>query len=236
MNIKNSQTLPIVYMQNASKIYGKGAGTVKALQDVSLSIYSGEYIALCGPSGSGKSTLLNLMAGIDNPTAGYVHLLNRDLSSLKDAEMARLRADSIGFIFQFFNLLPVLTVFDNVYYPLMLNGYSRNLAKEQVMDIIQKVGLEKHYKRRPGELSGGQQQRVAIARALVKRPALIVADEPTGNLDTHTGQEISELLLSMNQEFGTTFVISTHSLMMRDTARRVIEIEDGIIKEDKLIA
>lgn len=235
MNIKNIQQLPIVHIDNASKVYGSGPGAVHAMHNVSCSIYSGEYIALCGPSGSGKSTLLNLMVGIDTPTTGSVHLLTQDLSLLNDKKISALRAQSVGFIFQFFNLLPVLTVFDNVYYPLMLSGYSRAVAREQVMEIINKVGLIKHYMRRPGELSGGQQQRVAIARALVKNPALVVADEPTGNLDTKTGQEINELLLHMNAEFKTTFVISTHSTMMRDTAQRVIEIEDGSIINDRLL-
>lgn len=227
-----AQRMPLVSLQNAGKSYGKGAGAVHALQGITSDIRHGEFIALCGPSGSGKSTLLNLMAGIDHPTSGHVYLLGQDLATLNDKQTARLRADSIGFVFQFFNLLPVLSVFDNVYYPLMLNGHSRSVAKEQVMAIIEKVGLGKHYKRQPGELSGGQQQRVAIARALVKEPALVVADEPTGNLDTRTGHEIIELLLSMNQHLETTFIISTHSSQLRDVAGRVIEIEDGKLKHD----
>ncbi len=235
MNIKNIQELPVIHINNASKIYGSGYSTVHAMRNVSCSINAGEYVALCGPSGSGKSTLLNLMVGIDTPTTGNIHLLAQDLSLLNDKEISILRANSVGFIFQFFNLLPVLTVFDNVYYPLMLNGYSRSMAKDRVMDIIDKVGLTKHYMRRPGELSGGQQQRVAIARALVKNPALVVADEPTGNLDTKTGYEISELLLNMNAVLKTTFVISTHSMMMRDTAQRVIDIEDGSIIDDRIL-
>ncbi|WP_114191692.1 ABC transporter ATP-binding protein [Edaphovirga cremea] len=236
MNIIPAQRLPIVSLQQAGKSYGKGDSAVHALKDVSTEIWHGEFIALCGPSGSGKSTLLNLIAGIDHPTSGHVYLLGQDLNALSDRQTAALRAESIGFVFQFFNLLPVLSVFDNVYYPLMLNGYSRKLAQDRVMDIINKVGLGKHYRRQPGELSGGQQQRVAIARALVKHPALVVADEPTGNLDTQTGREIVELLLSMNQQLKTTFVISTHSLQLRDMAKRVIEIEDGGLKNDFIIA
>lgn len=236
MNIIPAQRLPIVSLQQAGKSYGKGDSAVHALKDVSTEIWHGEFIALCGPSGSGKSTLLNLIAGIDHPTSGHVYLLGQDLNALSDRQTAALRAESIGFVFQFFNLLPVLSVFDNVYYPLMLNGYSRKLAQDRVMDIIDKVGLSKHYRRQPGELSGGQQQRVAIARALVKHPALVVADEPTGNLDTQTGREIVELLLTMNQQLKTTFVISTHSLQLRDMAKRVIEIEDGGLKNDFIIA
>ncbi len=230
--IKPAEPLPIVAMRNAGKSYGKGAGVVHALRGVSTTIKPGEFVALCGPSGSGKSTLLNLMGGIDYPTEGDVFLMGQSLAALNDAQTATLRANAIGFVFQFFNLLPVLSVFDNVYYPLMLNGYSRKVARDQVMEIIEKVGLSNHYRRQPGELSGGQQQRVAIARALVKRPALIVADEPTGNLDSQTGQEIIELLLTMNDEFRTTFVISTHSLQLRKMAKRVLDIEDGRLIND----
>ncbi|MCG5078349.1 ABC transporter ATP-binding protein [Paraburkholderia tagetis] len=228
----NVQPLPIVHMQGAGKRYGTGAGAVHALKGIDLAIRPGEFVALCGPSGSGKSTLLNLMAGIDSPTEGRALLLNHDFGSLSDVAAAALRAKTIGFVFQFFNLLPVLSIFDNVYYPLMLNGHSRADARDEVMSMLERVGLIAHYKRRPGELSGGQQQRAAIARALVKRPALVVADEPTGNLDTHTGEEIVDLLLDMNKELQTTFVISTHSLQLKDRARRVIEIEDGRLKRD----
>ncbi|WP_432499551.1 MULTISPECIES: ABC transporter ATP-binding protein [Providencia] len=229
---QSAQSLPVAYLQQASKSFGKGAGTITALNSITTQINDGEFVALCGPSGSGKSTLLNLMAGIDFPTGGNVFLMGQDLEKLNDKQTARLRANHIGFVFQFFNLLPVLSVFDNVYYPLMLNGFSRRVAHEQVMDMLEKVGLSNHYKRPPGELSGGQQQRVAIARALVKSPRLVVADEPTGNLDTRTGHEIVDLLLTMNQELKTTFVISTHSLQLRDRAKRVLEIEDGELKND----
>lgn len=232
MTHQSAQPLPVAYLQQASKSFGKGAGTITALNSITTQINDGEFVALCGPSGSGKSTLLNLMAGIDFPTGGNVFLMGQDLEKLNDKQTARLRADHIGFVFQFFNLLPVLSVFDNVYYPLMLNGFSRRVAHEQVMDMLEKVGLSNDYKRPPGELSGGQQQRVAIARALVKSPRLVVADEPTGNLDTRTGHEIVDLLLTMNQELKTTFVISTHSLQLRDRAKRVLEIEDGELKND----
>ncbi|WP_067706194.1 ABC transporter ATP-binding protein [Erwinia sp. ErVv1] len=226
------QALPLAILQNASKSYGSAANPIHALQAITTEIHDGEFIALCGPSGSGKSTLLNLVAGIDEPTKGKVFLLGQDLALLNDRQMAALRADAIGFVFQFFNLLPVLSVFDNVYYPLMLNGFRRSEAREYVMHIIEKVGLIDHYRRPPGELSGGQQQRVAIARALVKKPRLVVADEPTGNLDTHTGEEIIDLLLTMNHELKTTFIISTHSPLLRDRASRVVQIEDGRIKDD----
>lgn len=232
MNVHPTRTLPLAVLNQASKSFGDALNPIHALHAISTEIHDGEFIALCGPSGSGKSTLLNLIAGIDEPTEGQVLLLGNDLSRLNDRQMARLRADSIGFVFQFFNLLPVLSVFDNVYYPLMLNGFRRSEARERVMHIIEKVGLIDHYRRPPGELSGGQQQRVAIARALVKKPRLVVADEPTGNLDTRTGEEIIDLLYAMNHEFKTTFIISTHSPRLRDRARRVLLIEDGRIKDD----
>ncbi|WP_034917052.1 MULTISPECIES: ABC transporter ATP-binding protein [Erwinia] len=232
MNTQSARPLPLAILNQASKSYGDPANPVHALHAITTEIHDGEFIALCGPSGSGKSTLLNLLAGIDEPTHGEVYLLGNDLAQLNDGQMAKLRADAIGFVFQFFNLLPVLSVFDNVYYPLMLNGFRRNDAREQVMHIIEKVGLLDHYRRPPGELSGGQQQRVAIARALVKKPRLVVADEPTGNLDTRTGEEIIDLLLAMNHELKTTFIISTHSPLLRDRARRVLQIEDGRIKDD----
>ncbi|WP_127957624.1 ABC transporter ATP-binding protein [Serratia microhaemolytica] len=232
--LQTAQPLPIVSMQQAGKQFGNGPGAIVALANITTEIHDGEFIALCGPSGSGKSTLLNLMAGIDYPTSGQVYLLGNDLSLLNDQQTARLRADAIGFVFQFFNLLPVLSVFDNVYYPLMLNGFSRRVAQQRVMEMLERVGLAAHYQRIPSELSGGQQQRVAIARALVKRPRLVVADEPTGNLDSRTGQEIIDLLLTMNQQLKTTFVISTHSLALRDQAKRVLEIRDGKLEYDSV--
>lgn len=204
-----------------------------AIDTINLEIERGEFIVLCGPSGSGKSTLLNLAGGIEKATHGDIFFAGRNISALNDHQMTKLRADYTGIIFQFFNLLPVLTVFDNIYYPLMLNGVSRRQAKEQVMDVIEQVGLLRYYQRIPGQLSGGQQQRVAIARALVKRPALVIADEPTGNLDSVTGQSITELLSGINQRLKTTFIISTHSTALRRQASRVIDIQDGKIKNDQ---
>lgn len=218
---------PLVRLNQVEKRYGKGSNSVLALSGVDLLIHPGEFVALCGQSGSGKSTLLNLVGGIDRPTAGDVRLLGEDLAHLSEDALARLRAREIGFIFQFFNLLPVLSVFDNVWYPLMLNGYKKQQARQQVLEALARVGLEQHALRRPTELSGGQQQRVAIARALVKRPALVIADEPTGNLDSETGHSVLELMQEINREFGTTFIVSTHAESVRDVASRVIQIVDG---------
>ncbi|WP_220494275.1 ABC transporter ATP-binding protein [Aquipseudomonas guryensis] len=227
MQIVNATQLPIVRLGQVEKRYGKGEGSVHALQAIDLVVERGEFAALVGQSGSGKSTLLNLIGGIDKPSGGRVHFLGQDLAELNDRELAQLRAQEIGFIFQFFNLLPVLSVFDNVYYPLMLNGYKKEQARRQVMQALERVGLEKHAMRPPTELSGGQQQRVAIARALVKKPALVIADEPTGNLDSETGRSVLELMQEINRENGTTFIISTHADSVRDVASRVIRIADG---------
>ncbi|MFC0180272.1 ABC transporter ATP-binding protein [Thorsellia kenyensis] len=228
----NISKLPLVQLQGVSKVFGKNSSELIALNNINLTINDTEFIALCGPSGSGKSTLLNIIAGIDLSTSGMVYLLGNLINTISDEKVSKLRAENIGFIFQFFNLLPVLSVFDNVYYPLMLNGMSKRQAKDQVMDIIENVGLIKHYKRVPNELSGGQQQRVAIARALVKQPKIVIADEPTGNLDTKTGQEIIDLLLAMNQKNKTSFIISTHSESLKNQALRVVEIQDGKINNE----
>ncbi|MGL4316689.1 MAG: ABC transporter ATP-binding protein [Pseudomonas sp.] len=231
VRIVGATQLPIVRLGQVEKRYGKGEGSVQALQAIDLQVERGEFAALVGQSGSGKSTLLNLIGGIDQPSAGSVHFLGQNLAELNDRELAALRAREIGFIFQFFNLLPVLSVFDNVYYPLMLNGYQKEQARRQVMQALERVGLEKHYLRRPVELSGGQQQRVAIARALVKKPALVIADEPTGNLDSETGRSVLELMQEINRENGTTFIISTHADSVRDVASRVIRIADGRVQD-----
>lgn len=232
VQIVKATQLPIVQLRQVEKRYGKGEGSVYALKSIDLVVERGEFAALCGQSGSGKSTLLNLIGGIDKPSAGNVHFLGQNLAELNDRELAHLRAQEIGFIFQFFNLLPVLSVFDNVYYPLMLNGYKKEQARRQVMQALERVGLEKHAMRPPVELSGGQQQRVAIARALVKKPALVIADEPTGNLDSETGRSVLELMQEINRENGTTFIISTHADSVRDVASRVIRIADGRLQHD----
>lgn len=232
--MKNSvKALPAIVLSDISKEFGTGESQVSALKSVSLEIAKGEFIALCGPSGSGKSTLLNILSGIDQPSAGQVIFLNHLLNGLPEKEMAAIRGQHLGFIFQFFNLIPVLNVLDNIFYPLVLNGYcDRKEAKARALHALDSVGLAQLACRKPGQLSGGQQQRVAIARALAHQPGVVVADEPTGNLDLATGEAIMDLLLNINQQTQTTFIVSTHSTQLKDRAKRVIEITDGELTYD----
>ncbi|MHA8114426.1 ABC transporter ATP-binding protein [Kosakonia cowanii] len=232
--MKNSvKALPAIVLSDISKEFGTGESQVSALKSVSLEIAKGEFIALCGPSGSGKSTLLNILSGIDQPSAGQVIFLNHLLNGLPEKEMAAIRGQHLGFIFQFFNLIPVLNVLDNIFYPLVLNGYcDRKEAKARALHALDSVGLAQLARRKPGQLSGGQQQRVAIARALAHQPGVVVADEPTGNLDLATGEAIMDLLLNINQQTQTTFIVSTHSTQLKDRAKRVIEITDGELTYD----
>ncbi|MGP3590094.1 ABC transporter ATP-binding protein [Vagococcus sp. WN89Y] len=225
--------LPVIMLNDVSRSYGVKESKVEALKNVNLEVFSGEFLALCGPSGSGKSTLLNILAGIDKPNSGTVILFRKLLNQLQEKELAAIRSHYLGFIFQSFNLIPVLNAFDNVYYPLILNGHiSKSEAKERAAHYLSSVGLADMGYRKPGQLSGGQQQRVAIARALAHKPQLIVADEPTGNLDQVTGESIIELLVDINRRNGTTLVISTHSLQLKARAQRVVEICDGEMTYD----
>lgn len=229
----NIKVLPAISLSEIHKSYGAGAGKVDALKNINLDIARGEFLALCGPSGSGKSTLLNILSGIDKPTAGTVMFLNKLLNQLPEEQLSVIRGKHLGFIFQFFNLMPVLNVFDNVYFPLVLNGhFGKKEAKERTLHFLDSVGLSGFIDRKPGQLSGGQQQRVAIARALAHEPKVVIADEPTGNLDLATGEAILDLLLNINQQTGTTFVISTHSSELKARARRVVEIQDGVLVHD----
>ncbi|TNL06781.1 lipoprotein-releasing system ATP-binding protein LolD [Kosakonia cowanii] len=232
--MKNSvNALPAIILSDISKQFGTGESPVSALKGVNLEIAKGEFIALCGPSGSGKSTLLNILSGIDQPSAGQVIFLNHLLNALPEKEMAAIRGQHLGFIFQFFNLIPVLDVLDNIFYPLVLNGYcDKKEAKARALHALDSVGLAQFARRKPGQLSGGQQQRVAIARALAHQPGVVVADEPTGNLDLATGEAIMDLLLKINQQTQTTFIVSTHSTQLKDRAKRVIEITDGELTYD----
>lgn len=232
--MKNSvNALPAIVLSDISKQFGTGESQVSALKGVNLEIAKGEFIALCGPSGSGKSTLLNILSGIDRPSAGQVIFLNHLLNALPEKEMAAIRGQHLGFIFQFFNLIPVLNVLDNIFYPLVLNGYcNKKEAKARALHALDSVGLAQFARRKPGQLSGGQQQRVAIARALAHQPGVVVADEPTGNLDLATGEAIMDLLLKINQQTQTTFIVSTHSTQLKDRAKRVIEITDGELTYD----
>jgi len=229
----NIKALPAIYLNGIYKHYGNNENNVEALSNINLEIANGEFLALCGPSGSGKSTLLNILSGIDKPSLGYVVLLNKLLNDLAEKDLASLRSKHLGFIFQFFNLMPVLNAFDNVFYPLVLNGhFDTKAATERSLHFLDSVGLADLRDRKPGQLSGGQQQRVAIARALAHEPQIVVADEPTGNLDLATGDAILDLLLNINQQTGTTFVISTHSTQLKARAGRVVEIRDGALAYD----
>ncbi|EPF6611246.1 ABC transporter ATP-binding protein [Klebsiella aerogenes] len=229
----NITELPDISLYGIHKSYGPQDNITIALNDINLDIVKGEFVALCGPSGSGKSTLLNILSGIDKPTAGNVFFLGKNLNALSEKNLARLRSHHLGFIFQFFNLVPVLSVFDNVFYPLMLNGhFNAKEAKARSLHFLDSVGLAHLVGRKPGQLSGGQQQRVAIARALAHSPEVVVADEPTGNLDLATGEAILDLLLDINRCTETTFIISTHSTQLQERARRRVEIKDGAIIYD----
>lgn len=224
----NIKALPAIALSGVSKTYGARAASVEALKAVNLEIAHGEFIALCGPSGSGKSTLLNILSGIDRPDSGTVMLYGTLLDRLSERQLAALRARQLGFVFQSFNLIPVLSARDNIAYPLLLNGHCREKeADARALHWLNEVGLGHLADRRPGELSGGQQQRVAIARALAHRPKLVVADEPTGNLDLATGAAILDLLCAINQQSGATFILSTHSAQLKARAGRIVEIRDG---------
>ncbi|HET6335220.1 MAG TPA: ABC transporter ATP-binding protein [Polyangiales bacterium] len=218
----------IVSIRDATKSYNLGKVVVPALRGVSLDIEAGEFMAIAGPSGSGKTTLLNLIGCVDVPTAGTVHVDGHDISKMSERELTSLRLHTIGFIFQSFNLVNVLDVYRNVELPLLLQRvHKAEERKTRVMDLLTKVGLRDFIKHRPGELSGGQRQRVAIARALVSKPKLVLADEPTANLDSVTGQNIIDLMKELNHEQQTTFVFSTHDARVMSHAQRVVRLADG---------
>ncbi len=218
-----------IRLDHVSKIYHVGAVTTRALNDVSLSIGEGEFTALIGPSGSGKTTLLQLIGCLDKPDMGVVQIKGQDVTRFSANQRADLRRTSIGFVFQFFALVPVLTTYENVELPLLLSGVKPTERRERVLTLLRAVGLEDRAKHRPDQLSGGQQQRVAIARALVPRPVLLLADEPTANLDTANGQQVMELMARLNQETGTAFVYATHDPRVIAFARRVVKLQDGMI-------
>ena len=225
--------MTVIKAENVVKDYGLNNQTVHALRGINLSFQAGEFSAIAGPSGSGKSTFLHLAGCLDTLTSGTILVDGTDTGKMSRRDLALLRRHSIGFIFQAYNLIPVLSVMENVSFPLTLMGLDKKEVKERTEKVIRDVGLEGMEKRRPKEMSGGQQQRVAIARALVKKPALILADEPTANLDSTIGREILELMLALNKSEGTTFVFSTHDTMVMDYARRLIRLRDGQIESDE---
>ncbi len=222
---------PLVAIRALSKHYVRGDQVIPVLAGIDLDVYRGDYIALMGPSGSGKSTLLNLIAGIDKPSSGEIRIAGVDIAGLSDAELAAWRAAHVGFIFQFYNLMPVLSAFENVELPLLLTGLGRRERRERVELALELVGLSDRADHRPSELSGGQQQRVAIARALIADPTLIVADEPTGDLDRTTGEEILGLLERLNDDLGKTIVMVTHDPKAAGKAHRLVHLEKGVLVE-----
>ena len=225
---------PIIELRNATKIYEKGGVEIRTLDDVTLSIDQGDFVALMGPSGSGKTTLLNLLGGLDTPTAGKVIVCGQDLGELRSRQLARWRADHVAYIFQAYNLLPVLTAYQNVELPLTLLPLSRTERRRHVEAALQIVGLSDRMNHRPDELSGGQEQRVAIARALATDPQLLLADEPTGDLDAHSAQDIMDLLVALNREHNKTIIVVTHDPRVAKTARRQLHLDKGLLKADKV--
>jgi putative ABC transport system ATP-binding protein len=222
----------IVRLAAVTKRYGTGSAVTTAIDDLTLDIVRGEFVSLMGPSGSGKTTLLNLIAGLDTPDSGRVVLDGQDLSELADHELADLRLRTMGFVFQSFNLLPALSVERNVAWPLQFAGCSRAETARRTAEALTRVGVTGYHGRRPAELSGGEQQRVAIARAIATRPAILLADEPTGNLDSRTGQSILDLLRALNQEERVTVVMVTHSTFAAAYGDRTLELHDGRILHD----
>ncbi len=223
----------VIEIQGVSKVYRADELEVHALRSLSLTINTGEFTAIAGPSGSGKTTLLNVISGLDTPTAGRVLLVGKYISEMKGSELSDFRRDHIGFIFQSYNLIPVLTVKENIEYIMLLQGIGADERRDRVASILKLVGLEGMEGRLPKQLSGGQQQRVAVARAMVSKPSIILADEPTANLDSHTGASLLDMMRELNEKSGMTFVFSTHDNMIMQRARRLVLLKDGEIDRDE---
>ena len=223
----------ILKIENLSKVYGKGETAVKALDDVSFSVEKGEFVAIIGPSGSGKSTLLHLLGGVDHPSSGKVLVDNTDIYQLNETQLAIFRRRQIGLIYQFYNLIPILTVEENITLPVLLDEHK--VDQKQFNDVVSILGLNNRLSHLPNQLSGGQQQRVSIGRALISNPAIMLADEPTGNLDSKNSEEIMGLLKMFNKTFNQTLIVITHDERIALQANRVISIEDGRIAKDEVI-
>lgn len=226
--------MALLKLKGVEKIYQQGKIDVPALQGIDLTVEKGEFTTVFGPSGSGKTTLLNMIGCLDKPTSGQINFNGKELEDQEKKDLAMIRRKNIGFVFQSYNLIPVLTAYENVEFAIRLvDEHSKEEQRERVMSILAEVGLEGLEERRPNELSGGQKQRVAIARALVKEPKLVLADEPSANLDSKTSREVLEVMVKMNEELDTTFIFSTHDPLVMDYAQRLLEIRDGQISQDK---
>jgi putative ABC transport system ATP-binding protein len=225
----------IVRLEAASKYYQQGQMEVRAVDGLSFEINRGDFAALCGPSGSGKTTVLNLIGGLDIPTGGKVFLEGEDLGLLSRSRISAIRRDRIGFVFQAYNLIPVMTAYENAAFVLTLQGVPERECRERVLSVLKEVGLEGLESRRPDEMSGGQQQRVAIARAIVTRPAIVLADEPTANVDSTNADSLLSLMERLNHESGITFLFSTHDQRVMDRAHRIIRLRDGKMESDDVI-
>ncbi len=232
MNEANSNT-PIVRLSSVTKIYKQGQVEVRAVDELTLEIKKGEFSALCGPSGSGKTTTLNIIGALDVPNSGDVMLEDKNLGDLSRTELSRLRRDRIGFVFQAYNLVQVLTAYENAEFVLNLQGVPKAERKEKTMALLKEVGLEGLENRRPDELSGGQQQRVAIARAIAPEPAIVLADEPTANVDSATADALLDLMEKLNREKGVTFLFSTHDERVMRRAKRIMTMRDGKLVGDE---
>ena len=226
--------MEVTKIENVTRVFKIGKLETQALRGVNLSIESGEFTALVGPSGSGKTTLLQLIGCLDQPTSGQVYINGKNVSKLNRNQRADMRRGTIGFIFQFFALIPTLSAYENVEMPLLLNGRSSSERRERVMQLLGAVGLKDRANHRPDQLSGGEQQRVAIARALASKPTLILADEPTANLDTPNGKQVMEIMTQLNQETGVTFVFATHDPRVVSYAHRIVTLRDGLIVENSV--
>ena len=224
----------LIRAEAVTRVYRTGEVVVDALREIDLVVERGEFTAIAGPSGAGKSTLLNLIGGLDNPTSGRVFLAGHLIGDMSGNELSDFRRDHIGFVFQSYNLIPVLDVVENIEYVMLLQGVSSTERRRRVEEVLAEVGLEGMAARRPDQLSGGQQQRVAIARAMVSRPDLILADEPTANLDSTTGGELLDMMRRLNETRGMTFVFSTHDRMIMERSRRLVTLADGRIDSDEV--
>ena len=226
--------MDIVECTDIKKTYHQGKVEILALRGVNLSIARGGFMAIAGPSGSGKTTILNIIGGLDSMDAGHVVVDGNALDEMNQSQLAKMRLNKIGFVFQAYNLIPVLSALENVEYIMLLQGVPTAQRRDLARSILNDVGLEGTYDRRPAELSGGQQQRVAVARAIVSNPSIVLADEPTANLDSKTGKGLLEMMKEMNEKKNVTFIFSTHDQMVMDYARRLVRLRDGLVVDDKI--